>query len=117
MRKFKFFALAFAALSLAACSDDAIDGQGGNTGVSSEETTPAYLTIAFSANSVSSSRADREDINTGDKDGVDVDNDGTTDGAEDSGHHNNGEDAENKVHTALVVIVPNDGETGGSYFC
>ena len=46
MKKFKFFALAFAALSFAACSDDVIDGKGENTGTGGDAT-PAYLTISF----------------------------------------------------------------------
>ena len=50
MRKFKFFALAFAAIAFAGCSDDAIDGQRkerkgkGDTGTVGDGT-PAYLTI------------------------------------------------------------------------
>lgn len=105
MRKFKFFALAFAAIAFAGCSDDAIEGQSGSGGLEGEGT-PAYLTIAFSANAESSSRADREDVNSGDEDGS----------AEDSGHHNEGESVENAVKTALVVVVPDDGETQGTYF-
>ena len=42
MRKFKFLALAFAAFSFAACSDDAIEGQSGSGG-SLEEASPAVL--------------------------------------------------------------------------
>ena len=38
MKKFKFLALAFAALSFAACSDDVIDGKGGNTGAAGDGT-------------------------------------------------------------------------------
>ena len=30
MKKFKFYALAFAAIAFAGCSDDVIDGQGAN---------------------------------------------------------------------------------------
>ena len=105
MKKVKLYAMAFAALFFAAsCQDDAIDpGQGQSNG---EVESPAYLTIAFSANAGSSTRADREDTNTGDKDG----------NADDSGHHNAGESVESAVKTALVVVVPNDGETQGSYF-
>lgn len=105
MRKFKFFALAFAALSFAACSDDAIDGQGGNTGTTGDGT-PAYLTISFSANAGSSTRADGEGTNTGDYDGT----------ADDSGHHNAGTTDETKVVTALIVVVPDDDETQGTGF-
>lgn len=100
MRKFKFFALAFAAFCFAACSDDAIDGQGGNTGTVGDGT-PAYLTISFDTNT-SSTRA-TDDDNTGDSDGD----------AEDSGHENTGTDAENKVNTALVVVSPAGSETIG----
>lgn len=105
MRKFKFFALAFAALSFAACSDDAIDGQGGNTGTTGDGT-PAYLTVTFSANAGSSTRADGEGTNTGDYDGT----------ADDSGHHNAGTADETKVVTALIVVVPDDDETQGTGF-
>lgn len=104
MRKFKFFALAFAALSFAACSDDAIDGQGGNN-ASLEDASPAYLTIAFSANAGSSSRAS-DDSNTGDNDGT----------IEDSEHENAGTADETKVVTALVVVVPADDTGEGTGF-
>lgn len=104
MRKFKFFALAFAALSFAACSDDAIDGQGGNTGTTGDGT-PAYLTISFSANSGSSSRSTADDANNnGDDHSTDEPGNG-----EDSGHHNDGTAAERAVDRVLVVIVPADG--------
>lgn len=101
MKKFKFFALAFAALSFAACSDDAIDGQGGNTSTTGDGT-PAYLTISFSANSGSSTRADNGN-NTGDNDGD----------AEDSEHYNTGTENERTVNTALVVVAPADGGSVG----
>ena len=100
MKKFKFFALAFAALSFAACSDDAIEGQSGSGGLEGEGT-PAYLTISFDTNT-SSSRA-TDDDNTGDWDGD----------AEDSGHENTGTDAENKVNTALVIVSPEGSEGVG----
>lgn len=104
MRKFKFFALAFAALSFAACSDDAINGQGGNTGTTGDGT-PAYLTISFSANSGSSSRSTADDANNnGDDHSTDDPGNG-----EDSGHHNDGTVAERAVDRVLVVIVPADG--------
>ena len=98
MRKFKFFALAFAALSFAACSDDAIDGQGGNTGTVGDGT-PAYLTVSFSANSGSSTRAD-DDNNSGDT------HEGEEGGQEDSGHESIGLEGESKIKTALVVLNP-----------
>lgn len=104
MRKFKFFALAFAALSFAACSDDAINGQGGNTGTISDGT-PAYLTISFSANAGSSSRSTADDANNN---GDDHSTDDPVNG-EDSGHHNDGTVAERAVDRVLVVIVPADG--------
>ena len=85
MKKFKFFALAFAALSFAACSDDALDGKGGNSG-SAGDGTPAYLTISFSANTGNSSRSTADDANNN---GDEHNQDGTT-GQEDSGHHNDG---------------------------
>lgn len=92
MRKFKFFALAFAALSFAACSDDAIDGQGGNTGTIGDGT-PAYLTIAFSSNEGSSTRTEGDGTNTGDEDGD----------PENSGHTTPGTADEIAVKQALVV--------------
>ena len=93
MRKFKFFALAFAAIAFAGCSDDAIDGQGGNTGTIGDGT-PAYLTISFSTNGGSSSRAD--DTNIGDTDG----------NQENSGHTSDGVEGESKVGKVLVVVSP-----------
>lgn len=99
MRKFKFFALAFAALSFAACSDDAIDGQGGNTGTTGDGT-PAYLTISFVTNGESSTRSTADDAN----------NQGDTDGSpEDSGHENSGTPDEKAVDKVLVVITPANG--------
>lgn len=103
MRKFKFLALAFAAFSFAACSDDAIEGQSGNGG-SLEDASPAYLNITFTANGGSSSRAD--DTNNGDEDGT----------IEDSGHANAGTINETKVVTALVVVVPADDTAEGTGF-
>lgn len=103
MKKFKFFALAFAALSFAACSDDVIDGKGGNTGTGGDAT-PAYLTISFTANSGNSSRSTADDANNyGDQDGD----------AEDSGHSNAGTADENAVYTALIVVNPADGGNTG----
>lgn len=100
MKKFKFFALAFAALSFAACSDDALDGKGGNTGTAGDAT-PAYLTISFSANSGNSSRSTADDANNyGDDHSTDDPENG-----EDSGHYNDGTVAERKVDNVLVVIA------------
>ena len=104
MKKFKFFALAFAALSFAACSDDALDGKGGNSG-SAGDGTPAYLTISFSANTGNSSRSTADDANNN---GDEHNQDGTT-GQEDSGHHNDGTADEQAVDKVLVVVVPTNG--------
>ena len=105
MKKFKFYALAFAAIAFAGCSDDVIDGQGANTGVQGDAA-PAYLTISFSANG-NSSRAAGEP-------GDDTNNQGDTDGSqEDSGHHNDGTAAENVIKDALVVVAPAEGGTVG----
>lgn len=104
MKKFKFFALAFAALSFAACSDDVIDGKGGNTGAAGDGT-PAYLTISFSANGGNSSRSTADDANNnGDDHSTETPGTG-----EDSGHHNDGTADERAVDRVLVVIVPSDG--------
>ena len=112
MRKFKFFALAFAAFCFAACSDDAIDGQGGNTGTVGDGT-PAYLTISFSANSSSSSRSTADDANNNGDDHSTDDDPDTPDvnegNGEDSGHHNDGTADERAVDRVLVVIVPSNG--------
>lgn len=104
MKKFKFFALAFAALSFAACSDDVIEGKGGNTGAAGDGT-PAYLTISFSANGGNSSRSTADDANNnGDDHSTETPGTG-----EDSGHHNDGTADERAVDKVLVVIVPSDG--------
>ena len=104
MKKFKFFALAFAALSFAACSDDALDGKGGSSG-SIGDGTPAYLTISFSANSSNSSRSTADDANNN-GDEHSTDNPAT---GEDSGHHNAGTANEQAVDKVLVVVVPTNG--------
>lgn len=104
MKKFKLYATVFAALCFAAsCQDDVIDSsQGqGNGG----DGTPAYLTVSFTANAESSTRA-AGDTNTGDSHGT----------AEDSGHENAGTTDENKVETALIVVVPADQTASGSGF-
>ena len=109
MRKFKFFALAFAAIAFAGCSDDAIDGQGGNTGTIGDGT-PAYLTISFSANSSSSSRSTADDANNNGDDHSTDDDPDTPDvnegNGEDSGHHSDGLDAERQIKNVLVVVAP-----------
>lgn len=83
-----------------ACTDDAIEGQQGTNG-SGGEGVPAYITISFSANAGSSTRAG-EGVNTGDTDGD----------ADDSGHHSDGTDAEGAVKKALVIVAPQDGNVG-----
>lgn len=106
MKKFKFFALAFAAIAFAACSDDVIEGQGGGNGTTGD-TTPAYLTISFSANSGNSSRSTADDANN---------NGDIHEDAEDSGHKNDGTETERKVDDVLVVIVPtNENENNVNY--
>lgn len=83
---------------VSACSDDTMEGEG-NEGLKGNAN-PAYLTISFKASSASDSRSvdSRTDTeaNTGDNHG----------NAEDSGHHDAGTDAENKVKTALVIAHP-----------
>ena len=83
---------------ITACTDDAIESQTGNS--SKGEGTPAYLTISFTSNGVSSTRA--------------TSNNGDTDGdAEDSGHKNTGTENERTVNQALVVVAPADGGNVG----
>ena len=95
MKKFKFYALAFAAIAFAGCSDDVIDGQGANG--AQGDGTPAYLTISFSANSGNSSRSTADDAN----------NNGDTDGdREDSKHHSDGINGESDINNILVVVAP-----------
>lgn len=99
MKKFKFYALAFAAIAFAGCSDDVIDGQGANG--AQGDGTPAYLTISFSANSGNSSRSTADDANnTGDHDGT----------AEDSEHHTPGTTDEVAIKKALVVVYSESGK-------
>ena len=107
MRKFKFLALAFAAFSFAACSDDVIEGQSGNGGIAGDGT-PAYLTISFSANSGNSSRSTADDANNnGDEHSTDKPATG-----EDSGHHSDGLDAERQIKNILVVVAPESATSG-----
>ena len=95
MKKFKFYALAFAAIAFAGCSDDVIDGQGASG--TQGDGTPAYLTISFTANGGNSSRSTADDANnTGDHDG----------NAEDSGHHSDGINGESDINNILVVVAP-----------
>ena len=98
MKKFKFYALAFAAIAFAGCSDDVIDGQGASG--TQGDGTPAYLTISFTANGGNSSRSTADDAN----------NNGDNHGdQEDSGHHSIGLDAESDINNILVVVAPSEG--------
>lgn len=101
MKKVKLYAMAFAAMFFAAsCQDDAIDpGQGQGNGT---DGTPAYLTISFTANGGSSTRASDDGLNTGDTDGD----------ADDSGHHSAGDNHESDVNEALVIVAPVNGNVG-----
>ena len=95
MKKFKFYALAFAAIAFAGCSDDVIDGQGASG--AQGDGTPAYLTISFTANGGNSSRSTADDAN----------NNGDTDGdQEDSKHHSDGIPGESDINNILVVVAP-----------
>lgn len=98
MKKFKFYALAFAAIAFAGCSDDVIDGQGASG--TQGDGTPAYLTISFTANGGNSSRSTADDAN----------NNGDNDGdQEDSKHHSDGIDGESDINNILVVVAPSEG--------
>ena len=100
MKKFKFYALAFAAIAFAGCSDDVIDGQGASG--TQGDGTPAYLTISFTANGGNSSRSTADDAN----------NNGDNHGdQEDSGHHSIGLDAESDINNILVVVAPSEGSS------
>ena len=99
MKKFKFYALAFAAIAFAGCSDDVIDGQGASS--TQGDGTLAYLTISFTANGGNSSRSTADDANnTGDYDGS----------AEDSEHHTPGTKEETTIKKALVVVYSQSGK-------
>ena len=100
MKKFKFYALAFAAIAFAGCSDDVIDGQGASG--TQGDGTPAYLTISFTANGGNSSRSTADDANNkGDQDGD----------REDSKHHSDGIDGESDINNILVVVAPSEGSS------
>lgn len=87
---------------ITACTDDTIESPAGNGPAG--EGTPAYLSISFSANAGSSTKAAGD--NTGDQDGT----------AEDSEHANAGTADEVAVKTALIVVVPTDAQSGGTGF-
>lgn len=85
---------------ISACSDDVLEGEGKEN---LNEKSSAYLSVAFSANSEGSSRSTADDAtNNGDTHG----------GAENSGHVNEGNNAENKVNSALVVVLATDKSSG-----
>ena len=90
---------AFLGFALAGCSDDVIDAGGQENQV---EKTPAYLTVAFSANATSSRSTADDANNQGDQDGD----------REHSGHTNVGTEAENAINSALIVIKGTDGDAG-----
>ena len=100
MKKFKFYALAFAAIAFAGCSDDVIDGQGASG--TQGDGTPAYLTISFTANGGNSSRSTADDANNN---GDEHNQSGTT-GQEDSGHHSEGINGESEIDEILLVVAP-----------
>ena len=91
---------AFLGFALAGCSDDVIDAGGQENQL---EKTPAYLTVAFSANATSSRSTADDANNQGDQDGKTP---------EHSGHTNVGTDAENAINSALIVIKGTDGDAG-----
>ena len=91
MKKVKYLAMVFAALSFAACTDDVVDAQQDGSANGSGAGTPAYLTISFAANEGSSTRA-----NSGDTHGTE----------EDSGHQSAGVTGESTITNALVVVSP-----------
>lgn len=82
---------------ISACSDDVLEGEGKQE---QKESSPAYLTLAFSTNGNAESRGSTADsgYNNGDGDGD----------AEDSGHYTEGLEAEYKVNTVLVIAAPQD---------
>ena len=91
MKKVKYLAMVFAALSFAACTDDVVDAQQDGSANGSGAGTRAYLTISFAANEGSSTRA-----NSGDTHGTE----------EDSGHQSAGVTGESTITNALVVVSP-----------
>ena len=90
---------AFLGFALAGCSDDVIDAGGQENQL---EKTPAYLTVAFSANATSSRSTADDANNSGDQDGD----------REYSGHTNVGTEAEKAINSALIVIKGTDGDAG-----
>lgn len=82
---------------ISACSDDVLEGEGKQE---QKESSPAYLTLAFTTNSNAESRGSTAEggYNNGDGDGD----------AEDSNHYTEGLEAEYKVKTVLVIAAPQD---------
>lgn len=82
---------------ISACSDDVLEGEGKQE---QKESSPAYLTLAFSTNGNAESRGSTAEggYNNGDGDGD----------AEDSNHYTEGLEAEYKVNTVLVIAAPQD---------
>ena len=82
---------------ISACSDDVLEGEGKQE---QKESSPAYLTLAFTTNGNAESRGSTSEggYNNGDGDGD----------AEDSNHYTEGLEAEYKVNTVLVIAAPQD---------
>lgn len=82
---------------ISACSDDVLEGEGKKE---QKESSPAYLTLAFTTNGNAESRGSTAEggYNNGDGDG----------NAEDSNHYTEGLEAEYKVNTVLVIAAPQD---------
>ena len=84
---------------ISACSDDVLEGEGKQE---QKESSPAYLTLAFTTNGNAESRGSTAEggYNNGDGDG----------NAEDSNHYTGGLEAEYKVNTVLVIAAPDPQE-------
>lgn len=82
---------------ISACSDDVLEGEGKQE---YKESSPAYLTLAFSTNGDAESRGSTAEggYNNGDGDG----------NAEDSNHYTEGLKNEYQVNTVLVIAAPQD---------
>ena len=82
---------------ISACSDDVLEGESKQE---QKESSPAYLTLAFSTNGDAESRGSTAEggYNNGDGDGD----------AEDSKHYTEGLEAEYAVNTVLVIAAPQD---------
>ena len=82
---------------ISACSDDVLEGESKQE---QKESSPAYLTLAFTTNGNAESRGSTAEggYNNGDGDGD----------AEDSKHYTEGLEAEYKVNTVLVIAAPQD---------